>query len=107
MKNKFYVLLDCLDDINREASQFWTSLFRRYKGIQIRKNLFTVDEFSSRVLIAGNKYLSNDYEYLKLRNKLNEIYNVKYITKDIFNYDSFKKYDNINLSNIWAFYNIS
>lgn len=104
--SNFFTLLNKLSDINIDASNFWTSLFRSYRSSQIRKKLFIDDEFNIKALVKMNPYLNNDDNYYRLRSQIHNIRNVRFITEDIFEYDSDRKFDNINLSNLGLLYKI-
>lgn len=101
----FYELLDYLNNIKPEVSFFWEELLKRYRGIQIRKNLFNKDEYEVNMLKIMNRYLEDDNAYKLLRDKLDNI-DIKFIYDNILNISDEIKYDNIFLSNIACYYKI-
>jgi hypothetical protein len=85
-----------------ESYLFWKILFSKYKGEQIRRNLFTLDEENGNVLEKTNLYLRDDNSYTKAREAMRAVV-PKIIESDIYKYDDFGSYDNINLANLAQF----
>lgn len=79
---------------------FWKIIFEQYNGKTIKKNLFLSDEERCCPTIQKmNLYLNDDNAYLKTKKALQNL-NVEFFEADIYQYDKWKNYDNINLSNL-------
>lgn len=101
----YFKIREVLKYINYETFCFWDKLFAKYGSLEVRKNLFTIDETFFDVIVKINKYLSNDDEYLKLRNMLSDAL-VRFDVGNIFDIELTKNYDNIFLSNIASYNSI-
>lgn len=99
LESNFYHMLDYLKDIKPEVVYFWSELLNRFKGKQIRANLFLDDEDYARVLKIINRYLESDEAYNLLRKRIQDT-NITFKHGNIFDLREGTKYDNIFLSNI-------
>lgn len=99
---KFNLLLKELDV---ESFIFWNNLFDNFKPIDIRKNLFNMDEDRISTLKESNLYLKNEDMYKKSKITIKNI-NPKFITGDIFNIELKDSYDSIFLSNLGTYHKI-
>ncbi len=83
-----------------ETLIFWNSLYKEYSPLQIRKRLFSNDEFPTKVLKRMNAYLDEE-KYIKLKHTINSLnpkfynYSLNEISKHLTD-----NYDYILLSNI-------
>ena len=95
--NSFYKIVDYLEE---DSLIFWASLFKKYKGLTIRKGLFSFDENDISIVIKLNNYL-NEENYHKLKSNIDKLHPTFYYCdiKNICKYLN-KKYDFIFLSNI-------
>ena len=101
----FDYVYGCLANIDLESSYFWSELLTRFRGIEIRRNLFNVaDERNPKVIQLMNRYLVSDAAFNALRDRIDEAM-VEFINGDILNINLDKKFDNIFLSNIAAYLN--
>ena len=101
--NKIKVTLRMLD---YESYLFFDELFTLFESKTIKQYLLDCDEFRNRVICEYNLYLKNRNTYYKIRDLFKkELYNfnLTYINKDIFEFDSNDKYDNIFLSNLASY----
>lgn len=99
LESNFYSLLNYLENIKPEVVYFWTELLKRFKGRQIRDNLFIGDEDSVKILKRVNRYLESDEAYNLLRKRLSDT-NITFKHGNIFKLEDDTKYDNVFLSNI-------
>ena len=103
----FDYVYECLASIDLESSYFWSELLTRFRGTEIRRNLFNVaDERNPKVIQQMNRYLVSDVAFNALRNKLGDAA-IEFINGDILKIELDKKFDNIFLSNIAAYLNSS
>lgn len=84
--------------LDYESYLFWDDLLQQFNK-RIRDCLFTDDEYSIDILKKTNKYLKNNVEYNKLKNKILHS-KVSFETKNILEDNFNDTYDNIWLSNI-------
>ena len=98
-KYEYNRLKEVLNTYDQEVAYFWNVLYNHYKGLRLRKRLFSFDETDAKYLSVFNKYLVSDIDYLELRDKIDKA-NVSFSIGNLFEADILKKYDYINLSNI-------
>lgn len=104
--NRVYVkIAEYLKNIDDDSYYFWNELFNNYKDKTIRKKIFNKDEVNLKTNLSVNRYLFSDDTY-NLLSKLIDKTSVEIVNGDIFNIDTYKKYDNIFLSNILAYCNL-
>ena len=94
--NKVKIMLRLID---YESYLFWDELFQTINLEKIRKRLFSLDEYNSKLILNCNPYLKSQDLYEEIRNKVKNIHPT-FINSNIFNVDLKRKYDNIWLSNI-------
>ena len=94
--NKVKIVLRLID---YETYLFWDELFQTINPEKIRKRLFSLDEYNSKLILNCNPYLKSKDLYEETRNKVKNIHPT-FINSNIFNVDLKRKYDNIWLSNI-------
>ena len=94
--NKVKIVLRLID---YETYLFWDELFQTINPEKIRKRLFSLDEYNSKLILNCNPYLKSKDLYEEIRNKVKNIHPT-FINSNIFNVDLKRKYDNIWLSNI-------
>ena len=94
--NKVKIVLRLID---YESYLFWDELFQTINPEKIRKRLFSLDEYNSKLILNCNPYLKSKDLYEEIRNKVKNIHPT-FINSNIFNVDLKRKYDNIWLSNI-------
>lgn len=79
---------------------FWKRLFSLYSGSLLKKHLFFSDEERcSPIIQKMNPYLKDISSYVKTREAVQSL-DVEFVVADIYQYNNFGNYDNINLSNI-------
>ena len=91
-----------LRNLDYESYLFWDELFQSFNPIDIRNNLFSLDEDHNRIITKSNPYLQNQDSYEQVRNKLKTI-SPTFIIEDLFKVELQEKYDNIWLSNIGTY----
>ena len=91
-----------LRNLDYESYLFWDELFQSFNPIDIRSNLFSLDEDHNRIITKSNPYLQNQDSYELVRNKLKTI-SPTFIIEDLFKVELQEKYDNIWLSNIGTY----
>lgn len=91
-----------LRNLDYESYLFWDELFQSFNPIDIRNNLFSLDEDHNRIITKSNPYLQNQDSYELVRNKLKTI-SPTFIIEDLFKVELQEKYDNIWLSNIGTY----
>lgn len=101
----FEQLKGILKEINEEAFLFWNELYNRFIPIDIRKKLFSYDEYKISILREINTYLKDKNTYNEMKDKIIDI-EPTFITADLSEIDINEKYDNIWFSNIGAYYPI-
>ena len=99
-------LHDSLSSLDEETVQFWDALFEKFKGKKIRNRLFMKDEYNGKTIKKINSYLSDSRVYSGMKCKLQKA-NVKFINQSVLDLDIDNSFDNIWLSNIFSFLNIS
>ncbi len=102
----FIRILSNLRSMDNDVYFFWNQLFKRYRGIVLRRMLFAKNEFNYKILMKVNNYLDSNSDYIKLRNRLDLVKDIKFIQGDIFNVIIDGTYDNINLSNLATCYSL-
>lgn len=98
-KDIFNKIKDTLRSIDYLSYLFWDDLLQMNLPIDVRKNLFSNDEYRNHMLISCNPYLCNENTYMILRNKIKKV-NPNFVMGDIASIDLHKQFDNIWLSNI-------
>lgn len=100
----FYKIVEYL---NGDSLVFWSSLFKKYKGLTIRKNLFSFDENDITVVRKLNNYM-DDNSFTFLKNNLDRLNPIFYHV-DIQNISRFlsKRYDFVLLSNLANYIHLS
>jgi hypothetical protein len=98
-KYEYNKIREVLDTYDQEVAYFWNTLYNRYKGLKIRKRLFSFDETEVKFLSSLNEYLVSDIAYQNLRNKISNSC-VNFEVDNLFYFNSDKTYDYINLSNV-------
>lgn len=106
IESSFFRLLEYLEVDNPEVCYFWLELLKRYKGRNIRKNLFSTDEYEKHMLTKMNRYLESDEDYYRLRSIVEDA-DVKFVYDNLFSIGNEHKYDNIFLSNVAAYYKLA
>lgn len=94
--NKIKPTLRVLD---YESYLFWDELFQSFDPFDIRKSLFSHDEYRTYVIEGCNDYLLN---YDKTKELIKNV-NPQFIYGDLFKTELNRKYDNIWLSNIGTY----
>ena len=94
--NKVKIVLRLID---YETYLFWDELFQTINPEKIRKRLFSLDEYNSKLILNCNPYLKSKGLYEEIRNKVKNIHPT-FINSNIFSVNLKRKYDNIWLSNI-------
>lgn len=98
--NKVKLTLRLLD---YETYLFWDELFCTFSSIDIRNNLFSLDENRTYVILGCNPYLQSSLLYAETKKKIKNI-RPNFLVGDLFNLDLQGKYDNIWLSNIGTYH---
>lgn len=89
-----------LNEYDYNSYLFWSKIFTQYSGNCIKKHLFSSDEERcSPIIQKMNLYLSDDNAYLKAKETI-KMLDIDFIEADIYHYNEWRNYDNINLSNI-------
>ena len=101
-KYEYNKIREVLNTYDEEVAYFWNTLYNHYKGLRLRKRLFSLDEISINYLSILNEYLISDIAYQELKNKKEKI-NVSFEVGNIFNVDILRRFDYINLSNIFDY----
>lgn len=101
------------DNLDYDTRVFWDVLINKYGPLKIKHLLFR------RLAASNNSHIGTDFyrfcansytslfdnnNYKKLQEKLDNVY-VDYIDSDIIDFSTKKKYDFINLTNIYQYYN--
>ena len=94
-----------LKEIDLDSFEFWNTLFKLFDGIQIRRLLFSSDEYPDYRLKRVNPYLSSSISFNKLKDKVENV-RPSFIVSRIEDFHSSSKYDNIWLSNICQYISI-
>ena len=94
-----------LKELDEESYLFWNELYKRFIPIDIRKKLFSYDEYKISILREINTYLESKYTYNEMKNKIRDI-TPNFITSDLINTNIEERFDNIWFSNIGAYYPI-
>lgn len=101
----FNSLKTTLRVLDYESYLFWDELFSNYQGLEIRKELFSHDEYLLKILQKANPFLKNEESFLLTKEKIKHI-TPQFIIDNIFETSIIKNYDNIWLSNIAAYYSL-
>lgn len=91
-----------LDELDHESYLFWNELFKAYKPLEIRTNLFEMEEYRTKAVIGCNNYLHDVKLYKDAQEKIMTV-TPHFVYGDIFNTKFERKFDNIWLSNIGAY----
>lgn len=102
-KKGFEKVKETLSSLDYESSLFWNELFKRFRPIDIRNNLFSLDEDRTYVITGCNSYLEDEKQYNETRNRIRYV-KPNFIHGDLFKLDLNNKYDNIWLSNIGTYH---
>ena len=101
----FKKIIPFLKEYDYNSYLFWNKIFNQYSSDCIKKCLFSSEEERFCPIIQKmNLYLNNDNAYNKTK-KLLKTLDIDFIEGDIFQYDNWRNYDNINLSNIGQYAN--
>lgn len=95
----FEKIKDTLYSLDFESYLFWNELFKRFRPIDIRNNLFSLDEDRTYVITGCNNYLESEKQYNETRNRIRYV-KPNFIYGDLFKMSLDRNYDNIWLSNI-------
>lgn len=99
-KETFKKIIPFLNKYDYNSYLFWSSIFNQYSGSYVKQHLFSSDEERCCPIIQKmNLYLSNDRAYIQTKEKI-KLLDIDFIESDIYKYDVWSNYDNINLSNI-------
>lgn len=99
-KEAFKKIVPFLNECDYNSYLFWSKIFDQYSGECIKKHLFLSDEERcSPIIQKMNIYLSNDNSYLKTKETI-KMLNIDFVEADIYQYNEWGNYDNINLSNL-------
>ena len=101
-KNLYIKLKSTLRSLDYESYLFWDELFYEFNAIDIRNNLFSLDEDRTSVISGCNSYLQSTVLYETVKNKVKNIIPT-FVNGDLFKIDLQGKYDNIWLSNIGTY----
>lgn len=101
-KKGFEKIKETLSSLDYESFLFWNELFKTFRPIDIRNNLFSLDEDRTYVITGCNSYLESEKKYNETRNRINLV-KPNFINGDLFKLDLNNKYDNIWLSNIGTY----
>ena len=101
-KYEYNKIREVLNTYDEEVAYFWNTLYNHYKGLRLRKRLFSLDEISINHLSILNDYLISDITYQELRNKKDKA-NVTYEIGNLFDVDISRRFDFIDLSNIFDY----
>ena len=88
--------------LDYESYLIWNSLFSTFKGLEIRQELFNLDENRVDVVVASNPYLQSDNNYEEARQKIKQT-KLEFIIGDIFALKLNQSFDAIWLSNIGTY----
>lgn len=104
-QESFKKIAPFLNEYDYNSYLFWCKIFSQFTGDCIKKNLFSSDEERCCPIIQKmNLYLNNDSSYLKTKETIKKLY-IDFIEADIYKYNVWDNYDNINLSNIGQYAN--
>ncbi len=99
-QESFKKIVPFLKEHDNDSYFFWSEIFDKYSGGHIKKHLFlSDDERCSPIIQKMNLYLHNDDSYLKTKEVIKNL-NIDFIESDIYKYNEWGYYDNINLSNV-------
>lgn len=93
-----------LAELDHESYLFWNELFKQFKPLEIRTNMFEPDEYKIRAVIGCNNYLHDVKLYKDAQEKIMTV-KPHFVYGDIFNVKFERKFDNIWLSNIGKYLN--
>lgn len=106
-RNKYAFNYDTFEKLSKfmdsNSYKFWNTLFNKFYGYKIRKNLFSRDEDSFKQIISNNIYLNKENFYI-LKSKI-DMLNPQFINCDFSDLPFVlnSSYDYILLSNILAY----
>lgn len=101
-KKDFDNIKETLSLLDYESYTFWNELFQRFRPIDIRNNLFSLDEDRTYVISGCNSYLQSEKNYKEARNRITYV-KPNFIHGDLFKLNLDGKYDNVWLSNIGTY----
>lgn len=99
----FNLLKPTLRLLDYESYLFWDELLTPYQGIDIRKELFSQDEYMVKNLQHINPYLTNQNQFYITKEKITKV-TPTFIIDNIFDINLTRNYDNIWLSNLAAYH---
>lgn len=105
-KDIYDKLSEYLSEMDYESYLFWNKLLKLYSGITIRQNLFSQDEDQHRIQPSKIPYLKDEESYIKTKEILKDL-KIKFITSNINDITLEKKFDNIFLSNLPDYQDLS
>lgn len=88
--------------LDYESYLFWDELINNYSGKKIRDRLFSMDEYTTKVIEKVNLYLDN-YIFENLKSKLTHVF-PNFVTGNIFQNEVSQLFDVIWLSNIGSYH---
>jgi hypothetical protein len=104
-QESFKKIAPFLNEYDYNSYLFWSKMFDKYSGDYIKKYLFLSDEERcSPIIQKMNLYLNNDTAFLKAKESI-QLLDIDFIEADIYKYNEWGTYDNINLSNIGQYAN--
>ena len=98
LNDTFQKIKGTLRSIDSDSCEFWDTLFSKFGPIRVRKGLFHSDNREA-VLKKCNPYLSSSYMFDEAKSKI-KIVTPKFVTCNICDYNTNKRFDNIWLSNL-------
>ena len=104
-RNVFYKVLETLQSIDYESFLFWDTLLENYDHNLIRTKLFSTDEEHDLNKIKYNPYLHSDVNYAATKKRI-QAANVSFVEKNVCDFFTKTKYDNIWLSNVGQYLTI-
>ncbi len=103
-KKFFERLSNTLKELDYDSFVFWNNLLNKYEEINVRRNLFSNDEYPYEILKSCNLYLK-DEESFSLAKETIKYCNPSFIRGNIYDLKIPKesKFDNVFLSNIASY----
>lgn len=100
--NSYNKIKSTLRILDYESYLFWDELFQTFNSLDIRNNLFSLDEDRSYVIQNCNNYLTDIKSYEETKNKIKKVI-PNFIIDDLFKINLDRNFDNIWLSNIGTY----
>lgn len=88
-----------LESLDKESFLIWNKLFDSFDSLDLRTNLFFLDEYDNKTIETINPYLASDDAYEMTRAKIQKT-DIKFLTGNVLEVELKEKYDNIWLSNV-------